>query len=293
MNVDSSGGQHTSANDVGQSTDIGTDDKKQTEAPLATRKHDSPASKKTPPMEKPSVTPVATALTADSPPTQRSTSTHSSDKSVPPVAQQISTVIAVKDEPRALSPAVAAPEPGPLPSSTLVTQFVSAALSPLSTTGSGAPVDAPVMLGLLAWVKNEEQRRYSAETSLAANQQGVAALVKNNPPVANNDNASTNEDTAVTIKVLANDKDRDRNALTTSLATNPANGTVTHNVDGSFTYTPNPNFNGTDTFTYTASDGIASSAPAHPSREMTMSSLPKAPRSASLSPRTTSMSKAH
>ena len=39
-----------------------------------------------------------------------------------------------------------------------------------------------------------------------------------------------------------------------------ANGTVTLAADGSFTYTPAANFNGTDSFTYTASDGTAVSS---------------------------------
>ena len=39
----------------------------------------------------------------------------------------------------------------------------------------------------------------------------------------------------------------------------PANGTLTLNADGSFTYTPNANFNGTDSFTYQANDGTADS----------------------------------
>ncbi|NEU06742.1 tandem-95 repeat protein, partial [Flavihumibacter sp. R14] len=37
--------------------------------------------------------------------------------------------------------------------------------------------------------------------------------------------------------------------------TDPANGTLVFNADGSFTYTPNANFNGTDSFTYKVSDG--------------------------------------
>src|SRR5690606_24652035 len=42
----------------------------------------------------------------------------------------------------------------------------------------------------------------------------------------------------------------------------PPNGSVMLNEDGSFTYTPNDNFNGTDTFTYRANDGNESSEPA-------------------------------
>ena len=40
---------------------------------------------------------------------------------------------------------------------------------------------------------------------------------------------------------------------------NPTNGTLVLNSDGSFTYTPNADFSGTDTFTYFANDGTANS----------------------------------
>ena len=41
--------------------------------------------------------------------------------------------------------------------------------------------------------------------------------------------------------------------------TQPANGAVSDNGDGTVTYTPDADFNGTDTFTYVASDGTATS----------------------------------
>src|SRR5207245_3270988 len=44
--------------------------------------------------------------------------------------------------------------------------------------------------------------------------------------------------------------------------TNPANGTVLLNVNGTVTYTPNASFGGTDTFAYIASDGTTNSAAA-------------------------------
>ncbi|MCA9172704.1 MAG: tandem-95 repeat protein, partial [Planctomycetales bacterium] len=80
----------------------------------------------------------------------------------------------------------------------------------------------------------------------------------NDAPVATDDAYSTNEDTPLTIAatgVLGNDTDVDGDTLTAALATGPSNGSVTVNGDGSFTYTPDANFNGTDTFTYTVSDG--------------------------------------
>src|SRR5207247_1237659 len=75
--------------------------------------------------------------------------------------------------------------------------------------------------------------------------------------VAVNDSATTLEDTAVTIPVLTNDSDVDGDALSAELASGPAHGTLTLNASGSFTYTPTPNFNGSDAFTYRASDGTA------------------------------------
>ncbi|MDQ4132190.1 MAG: Ig-like domain-containing protein, partial [Actinomycetota bacterium] len=68
---------------------------------------------------------------------------------------------------------------------------------------------------------------------------------------------STGENTALTVPapgVLANDTDADGNLLTAGSASDPANGSVRLNADGSFTYTPDTNFAGTDTFTYSASD---------------------------------------
>uniref|UniRef100_UPI0035644A97 DUF4347 domain-containing protein n=1 Tax=Novipirellula sp. TaxID=2795430 RepID=UPI0035644A97 len=57
--------------------------------------------------------------------------------------------------------------------------------------------------------------------------------------------------------VLQNDTDIDSNPLSvnTSLVTGPSNGTLNINADGSFRYTPDTNFSGTDTFTYQTNDG--------------------------------------
>lgn len=81
-----------------------------------------------------------------------------------------------------------------------------------------------------------------------------AYSVTNPVPTAVDDTASTDEDTAVNINVLANDNDPDGDALTVISAT-ASNGTVTINSDGSLTYTPDAGFNGSDTIAYTISDG--------------------------------------
>ncbi|MFN4764668.1 Ig-like domain-containing protein, partial [Gillisia sp. Q332] len=77
----------------------------------------------------------------------------------------------------------------------------------------------------------------------------------NDAPVAVDDTATTDEDTAVNINVLANDTDVDGDTLTVTQTTAPTNGSVVINTDYTITYTPDANFNGTDTFTYTITDG--------------------------------------
>ena len=57
--------------------------------------------------------------------------------------------------------------------------------------------------------------------------------------------------------MLGNDTDVDGDALTAVLVDRPAHGTLTLNADGSFTYTPDANYNGPDCFTYKANDGTA------------------------------------
>ena len=77
----------------------------------------------------------------------------------------------------------------------------------------------------------------------------------NDPPVANDDSGTTDEDTALTIAVLGNDDDLDSgDTLSVSLVTDGTNGTVVNNGTD-VTYTPNADFNGTDSFTYTVNDG--------------------------------------
>src|SRR5207302_1820459 len=80
-------------------------------------------------------------------------------------------------------------------------------------------------------------------------------------PTAAADTFSATEDTPLTVavanSVLKNDTG---NNLTAVIASQPTKGTVNLAADGSFTYTPNANANGADTFTYKASDGTNQSA---------------------------------
>ncbi|MGJ8582061.1 MAG: beta strand repeat-containing protein, partial [Psychromonas sp.] len=75
------------------------------------------------------------------------------------------------------------------------------------------------------------------------------------PTVTNTDSVITDEDTAINIDVLANDTDEDSDVSPVVSVTNGANGSVTLNDDGTVTYVPDANFNGTDSFTYTNEEG--------------------------------------
>jgi len=83
----------------------------------------------------------------------------------------------------------------------------------------------------------------------------------NDPPVAVNDSATTNENTPVTIDVLNNDYDSDGDTLTVDSVTQGTNGLVINN-GSNVTYTPALNFTGTDSFNYTISDGNGGTATA-------------------------------
>jgi VCBS repeat-containing protein len=85
----------------------------------------------------------------------------------------------------------------------------------------------------------------------------------NDAPVGVDDSYTIDEDTVLQVEgadgALANDTDADGDPLEAVLETGPTNGVLTLNLDGSFTYTPNANFFGTDSFTYRASDGVLDS----------------------------------
>jgi parallel beta-helix repeat protein len=97
---------------------------------------------------------------------------------------------------------------------------------------------------------------FSADATVVAR---VGILI----PMANNDQYATAENVPLTVTaatgVLSNDSDPNGLPLTAILASGPTNGQLVLNSDGSFTYTPNLDFNGTDIFTYYANDGLATS----------------------------------
>jgi VCBS repeat-containing protein len=85
----------------------------------------------------------------------------------------------------------------------------------------------------------------------------------NDAPVAVDDPGYvTDEETQLDVilpGVLGNDTDAEGDPLTAVLDTGPSDGTLTLSLDGSFSYTPNVDFAGVDTFTYHANDGTLDS----------------------------------
>ncbi len=99
----------------------------------------------------------------------------------------------------------------------------------------------------------QEDARYTPSTAI-----GSLALI-NNAPSAGDDAYGVDEDDTLNVAapgVLGNDNDPDGDMLTASLVSGPTHGVLTLNADGSFSYTPNHNFEDVDSFTYTASDGL-------------------------------------
>src|SRR5207253_1589620 len=144
---------------------------------------------------------------------------------------------------------------------------------PLTVAGVGAPSHGTAVLNADQTITYTPGANYNGAdtfTYLVSDGHGgtatgtvsVTVTAVNDAPVAAADSYSTTEDTPVTVDapgVLANDTDADGNALRAVIVEQPQFGTVTLNVDGSFTYTPAANANGTDRFTYKANDGTIDS----------------------------------
>jgi len=106
---------------------------------------------------------------------------------------------------------------------------------------------------------------YTVTDNLGASTVGtvtVTVAAVNDPPVANGDSLSTNEDTSITVKneLLSNDSKGADNEASQTLSIVAVNGSaqggsVTLNNDGSVTYTPPAEYYGQDSFTYQISDG--------------------------------------
>jgi VCBS repeat-containing protein len=142
----------------------------------------------------------------------------------------------------------------------------------LAVTAVGNAVNGTVQLfeGLITFTPNTgftgtATFEYTVADGNGGSDIGLVSVVvtANDPPVAVADTYAATEDTTLNVNaasgVLGNDSDPDSDPITAQLVSNVAHGSLTLNADGSFSYTPDGNFNGTDSFTYRANDGVQNS----------------------------------
>ncbi|MEX2138898.1 MAG: tandem-95 repeat protein [Pirellulales bacterium] len=155
---------------------------------------------------------------------------------------------------------------------TSITASYSSATGVLSLTGIDTVVNYEQVLRTVTYNNTSQNPNTTTRTIEFTAYDGVATsnlatttvsiTRQNDAPVANADAYSVNEDERLIVAapgLLANDVDFDGDALAATLVSGPANGTLSLGLDGSFTYTPRANFNGSDIFTYRTSDGTTTS----------------------------------
>ena len=113
----------------------------------------------------------------------------------------------------------------------------------------------------------------------------LGSLSSNQAPNAVDDSAVTDQDSATTVAVLANDSDPDGDALTVTGVTQGANGAVSINPDNTVTYAPAAGFAGTDSFTYAIADPYG--APDMATVSVTVNAIPTATPTNTLEPTAT------
>jgi ribulose-5-phosphate 4-epimerase/fuculose-1-phosphate aldolase len=97
-----------------------------------------------------------------------------------------------------------------------------------------------------------------AEQRLAELLDGSDDTTTDDSVTAGDDNLEVLEDESLTFEaqeLLSNDSDDDGDSLTIESIGQPGNGSLTDNGDGTYTYTPDADFSGSDSFTYTVVDG--------------------------------------
>ncbi len=134
----------------------------------------------------------------------------------------------------------------------------------LDVAPAGMTID--VSTGVIAWTPGSNQAGSHDVTVRVTDARGLAATQSFSVAVANLNQAPAASSNAYSMLagatlgvaapgVLGNDSDADGDGLTAVLASGTASGSLALNGDGSFSYTPNAGFAGTDSFTYRAFDG--------------------------------------
>ena len=130
----------------------------------------------------------------------------------------------------------------------------------LAANGSFNYVPAPDFNGTSTFTYQADDSETRSNTATVT----ITVNAVNDPPTAQPDSYTTAEDTPLSVGgngVLGNDTDPDSSGLTAQLVGNVTNGTLQFNSNGTFSYTPPANFNGTTSFSYRASDSALASSP--------------------------------
>jgi hypothetical protein len=125
--------------------------------------------------------------------------------------------------------------------------------SPTTATAGGYTISGKAVNSSATSFTASTSTTYTVATS-------STTTTTNKPPVAVSDSAATTAGTAMKISVLANDSDPEGKALTVKSVGLPARGTAMINADGTVTYKPNGKFKGSDSFSYTISDGMSTAS---------------------------------
>ena len=143
-------------------------------------------------------------------------------------------------------------------------------LDPSSVTVGSGPVSGTVTIdpvtGVVTYTPDTDFAGSDAFIYTVADTDGVLVTATvtitvtpiNDPPVAVNDSASTDEEVTALIAVLGNDSDIEGGLVpgSVTMSVSPSNGTTTVS-GGAVSYTPDPDFNGVDSFGYQVCDDAA------------------------------------
>ncbi|MDD5265141.1 MAG: Ig-like domain-containing protein, partial [Candidatus Bipolaricaulis sp.] len=178
------------------------------------------------------------------------------------------SVIAVNDDPTAQADSASTDEDVPVEIFVLVNDSDPdgdpLAIGTVTQPGSGTVVKSSTSLIYTPSpdFRGVDSFEYSVSDGFGGTASGVvtiAVAAVNDGPEARDDSAATDEDTAIAILVLDNDADADGDDLTIQAVTQPIHGSVTASGT-SATYTPDRDFHGEDSFTYTVTDGRGGSS---------------------------------
>ncbi|RYE01698.1 MAG: VCBS repeat-containing protein, partial [Sphingomonadales bacterium] len=137
-------------------------------------------------------------------------------------------------------------------------------LSILSTTAAGkgsvSIVGTTINYTSNAGVSGTDTFTYTTKDASGATSTATVTVNLDRPPVAVADTYTINAGATAKLNVTTNDTDPDNDAITLTGASTPLHGSVVVNADNTLSYTPTTGYTGTDTFTYTISDGKGGTA---------------------------------